>query len=101
MGIAQVDNASLSSITWPDIPEFYKGIYGWIGDTIPNFGPGAYNYVVQVPLDVEGVPALVAKTEQLNATVDVKRAVNLAGSTEQKTVTFTVTAEDGITSKCI
>jgi hypothetical protein len=91
-------NAKLSSITWPDIPEFYKGLFGWLGDTIPNFGPGALNYVVQVPLDVDGIPALVAKTEQLNATVDVKRAVNLAGSTEQKTVSFKVTAEDGETT---
>ena len=30
-------NAYLSTITWPDIPLFYKGIYGWMGDTIPKF----------------------------------------------------------------
>jgi hypothetical protein len=91
-------NAYLSAITWPDIPEYYKGIYGWIGDTIPNFGNTSYNYKVQVPLDVNGIPALVAKTEQLNTKVEVKRASNLDGTNEQKTVTFTVTAEDGVTT---
>ncbi len=91
-------NAYLSSITWPDIPEYYKGIYGWTGDTIPGFGNTTYNYKVQVPLDVEGIPALVAKTEALNTKVEVKRATNLYGTPEQKTVTFTVTAEDGVTT---
>ena len=89
--------AYLSSITWPDIPEYYKGIYGWIGDTIPNFGSTAYEYKVSVPLDVDGIPALVGKSQQLNSTVEVKRASTLEGTPEQKTVTFTVTAEDGYT----
>ncbi len=89
--------AYLSSITWPDIPGFYKDIYGWIGDTIPNFGATAYNYKVSVPLDVEGIPALVAKTQQLNSKVDVKRATTLEGTLEQKTVSFTVTSESGKT----
>ena len=87
-------NAYLSSITWPDIPEHYKGIYGWIGDTIPNFGSRVYNYRIQIPLDVDGIPALQAKTEDLNAKVDVKRAANLTGTLEDRTITFTVTAED-------
>jgi hypothetical protein len=87
-------NAYLSSITWPDIPTFYKGIFGWMGDTVPNFGPTNYQYKVQVPLDVDGIPALIAKTQSLNATVDVKRAVSLAGDVNDRTVAFTVTAED-------
>ncbi len=91
-------NAYLSSITWPDIPEYYKGIFGWTGDTIPGFGNTTYNYKLQVPVDVKGIPALVAKTEALNAKVEVKRATNLYGTPEQKTVTFTVTAEDGTTT---
>ena len=87
-------NGSLASITWPDIPDFYKGIFGWIGDTIPNFGANIYNYRVQVPLDVDGIPALVAKPEDLNANVEVKRAANLTGTAEDRTVEFKVTAED-------
>lgn len=87
-------NAELLAITWPDIPEFYRGIYGWIGDTIPGFNRTIYNYRVQVPLDYEGIPALVAKTSDLNAKVEVKRAISLDGSEDQRTITFKVTAED-------
>jgi hypothetical protein len=49
----------LASITWPDIPEFYKGLFGWVGDTIPRFEPFALDYIVKVPEEVEGIPALV------------------------------------------
>lgn len=87
-------NTDLSSITWPDIPEFYKGIFGWMGDTIPNFASAVQNYVVQVPSDVDGIPALVAKTDDENAKLEMDRAVNLYGSVADKTVTFTVTAEN-------
>ncbi len=87
-------NAKLSMITWPDIPEFYKGIYGWVGDTIPGFSPTNYDYTVQVPFDVEGIPALVAKTQNLNAKLEVDRAVSLSGSLAGRTVTFTSTAQD-------
>jgi hypothetical protein len=90
-------DANLASITWPDIPEFYKGLYGWTGDTIPNFGTSITDYVLPVPLDVPGIPALVAKTRSINAKLDVDRAKNLAGSNADKTVTFTVTAQDDTT----
>lgn len=87
-------NAYLSAITWPDIPDFYRGIFGWMGDTIPSFNSTTYNYTVQIPFDVEGVPALVYKKDDLNSTVEVKRATNLNGTKEQRTVEFVVTAED-------
>jgi hypothetical protein len=87
-------NAYLLAITWPDIPDFYKGIFGWMGDTIPSFNKTTYNYKVQVPMDVDGMPALVAKAENMNATVEVQRAVSLTGSAEYRTVSFIVTAED-------
>ncbi len=90
-------NGYLSSITWPDIPGFYKGIFGWQGDTIPNFSNGTFKYVVTVPMDVDGIPALIAKTEDLNARVSVSRASSLSGTKEGRTVTFTVTAEDDTT----
>lgn len=92
-------DAQLGAITWPDIPEFYKGIFGWVGDTIPNFGPTVYNYRISVPLDVDGIPALVAKPQSANAKVEVKRAANLSGSKEDRTITFTVTAEDDTTMR--
>jgi hypothetical protein len=87
-------NANLASITWPDIPDFYRGIFGWIGDTIPNFNPTTYSYRVQVPVDVDGIPALIAKPQNLNASVEVNRANSLSGTTEDRTVSFIVTAED-------
>lgn len=87
----------LTSITWPDIPEFYKGLFGWIGDTIPGFGEQVFNYNVQVPLMVEGIPALVSMKSDPNATVEVTRAKSLGGSVEDRTVNFKVTAEDDTT----
>ncbi len=87
-------NAALTAVTWPDIPDFYRDIYGWIGDTIPNFNSTTYNYRVQVPWDVDGIPALVAKKASLNAKVEVVRATTLSGTVDQRTVKFIVTAED-------
>jgi len=85
-------NADLASITWPDIPEFYRGLFGWKGDTIPNFTSGTTYYTVEVPYDVEGVPALQAKTSHVNASIKITRAKSLTGTIQDRTVTFEVTA---------
>lgn len=90
-------NANLASITWPDIPEFYKGIFGWKGDTIPNFAPTKYNYVVQIPLEAKGVAALIARPENVDTKVEVKRATTLYGSEENRTLVFSTLAEDDTT----
>lgn len=90
-------NAFLSSITWPDIPSYYKDLYGYIGDTVPNFQPKLYSYKAIVPSDVNKIPALVAKPEDLNTRIEVDRAVNLFGTVADQTVTFTTTAEDDTT----
>ncbi len=90
-------DAYLSSITWPDIPEDYKGIFGWLGDTIPNYVPTKYDYKVQVPMDVAGIPALVGKNADINGKNVVSRAKNLSGGVEDRTITFTSTAEDDTT----
>jgi hypothetical protein len=90
-------NANLTTITWPDIPEYYKGYFGWMGDTLPNFVSTLFDYNVQVPYDVVGIPALVAKPQQLNATLKVTRAKNLSGSLVDRTASFKVTAEDDTT----
>ncbi|MGE5395325.1 MAG: T9SS type A sorting domain-containing protein [Candidatus Saccharibacteria bacterium] len=91
-------NALLASITWPDMPESFKGAvastYGWKGDTIPGFVGSNKNYIVQVPLDYNGIPALAYTKQQLDSKVVVKRAKNTTGSVEDRTVTFTVTAEN-------
>ncbi len=90
-------NANLASITWPDIPEDLKGIYGWKGDTIPDFSPTKYNYVVKVPSSWNGIPALVAKPEDPDCKIEVVRATSLFGTEDAKTVKFYTTAEDDTT----
>jgi len=91
------NNAFLSSITFPDLPKEYQGTFGWVGDTIPGFGSLVNNYRVQVPVDVDGIPALVAKTQDSNAKVHVKRAANINGTQQDRTIVFTVTAPDDTT----
>jgi hypothetical protein len=90
-------DASLSSITWPDIPEGFTDIYGWMGDTIPNFSPTAFDYKVQVPFSTIGIPALLGKNTNPNAAVKVDKATNIYGGPENRTVTFKTTAEDDTT----
>jgi hypothetical protein len=87
-------NAYLSSITWPDIPAHYKDLFRWKGDTIPGFNSTTYNYRITIPFDVTGIPALVAKTADLNAIVKVKRATSLSGTVADRTISYEVTAED-------
>lgn len=91
-------NALLASITWPDIPESFKGdiasTYGWKGDTIPGFVGSNKNYIIQVPADYNGIPALAYTKAQLDSKVVVTRAKNTTGTPEDRTVKFTVTAEN-------
>lgn len=96
-GIRPSHNANLSAITWPDVPAYLKGLYGWKGDTIPNFVHTGYQYFLTVPMEVNTIPALVAKTETLNSRVEVTRATSLEGNAEQRTITFKVTAQDDTT----
>lgn len=90
-------NADLSSIRWPDIPEIYKGIYGWLGDTIPNFSAQVYGYALELPPGVNVIPGLVGKNADPNASHTVKRAVSLKGSIEDRTISFTSVAENDTT----
>jgi len=91
----------LASITWPDMPAYFKGdiagSYGWKGDTIPGFAPTKNNYIVRIPLEFQGIPALVFTKQQTNSKVVVKRASTLEGTPAERTVTFTVTAENDFT----
>jgi hypothetical protein len=93
-------NDKLASITWPDMPSFFSGdmakFYGWKGDTIPGFTSGNNSYILKIPNAYDGLPALQFAKEDLNSKVEVKRAKNINGSLAEATVTFTVTAEDGL-----
>ncbi|MBV5312376.1 MAG: T9SS type A sorting domain-containing protein [Prolixibacteraceae bacterium] len=94
-------NAELSSITWPDMPSYFKGdvaeSYGWAGDTIPGFIYSKNNYVVKIPMEYDGIPALVFTKRNLNSKVTVTRAKTLAGTAEDRTVTYTVLAQNDST----
>lgn len=92
------DDAYLASITWPDMPSYFKGdvakTYGWAGDTIPGFNFSANNYIVKIPVEYDGIPALVFKKRNLNSKVEVIRAKTLSGTAEDRTVTFKVYPEN-------
>ncbi len=92
-------DATLSAITWPDIPEKHKGFLGWETDTLPNFSSSTFKYKLKIPFDFEGIPSFVAKTNHLNATVETKRATNIFGKINERTIRFIVTAEDGINTQ--
>ena len=94
LGYEESENAKLGAITWPDIPYYLEG---WKGDTIPLFSPTSTAYQVTLPYGTSRVPALVAHRQDFNAMVTVNRATNLSGSQAQRTTTFVVTAEDGVT----
>ena len=91
----------LGSITWPDMPSWFKGdvakSYGWKGDTIPGFNPSNLSYVVKIPSTFDGIPALAYTKSQLDSKVTVKRATTLSGTPENRTVTFYTVAENDST----
>jgi hypothetical protein len=96
-------NAYLGSITWPDMSPNFKGdvaaSYGWKGDTIPSFNSRTMNYVLILPnAYLTSIPALTYSTKHPNSTVAVKRAKSLEGTVAERTITFTVTAEDSVTT---
>ncbi len=87
---AASDNALLGAITWPDKQEFLEN---WKGDTIPSFSSFKTNYTVMVPYGTVNVPALVAHPVDINATLEVQRAVSLTGSQADRTTSFNVIAQ--------
>jgi hypothetical protein len=93
----------LGSITWPDMPSWFKGdvarSYGWKGDTIPGFVYSNLNYVVRIPVDYDGIPALAFTKRQLDSKVTVQRATTLSGTPENRTVYFYTVAEDDSTKR--
>lgn len=89
------DNAMLSAITWPDLPFFLDG---WKGDTIPTFTPIKQAYAITLPYGTSSVPALKAIPQNLRAKIQTTRARSLSGSLEERTTTFSVTAEDDSTN---
>jgi hypothetical protein len=90
-------NAMLSAITWPDAPAYLKESPQWKEDTIPNFKSAILTYSLKVPYGITNVPALTAFPVDLNAKISVERARVISGPLQDRTTTFTVTAEDDTT----
>jgi hypothetical protein len=90
-------NAMLSAITWPDAPAYLKESPQWKEDTIPNFKSAVLTYALKVPYGTENVPALTAFPMDPNAKISVERARLINGPVQDRTTTFTVTAEDDTT----
>ncbi|MDP3643884.1 MAG: T9SS type A sorting domain-containing protein [Bacteroidota bacterium] len=103
MSYVPSDNPFLSAITWPDMPIWFKGdvakSYGWKGDTIPGFNPSNLSYVLKIPSEFDGIPALTYTKEQLDLKVTVKRATTLSGTPENRTVYFYTVAENDSTKR--
>jgi hypothetical protein len=95
------NNASMSAITWPDIPdpELFHFLYGWTGDTVPSFSQNVKLYQLKLPPEVKTIPATVAKPSNVNANVTVQRATFLQGTQEERTTTYTITATDDTTQE--
>ncbi|MCP4312051.1 MAG: T9SS type A sorting domain-containing protein, partial [Bacteroidetes bacterium] len=87
------DNAQLSAITWPDMPQQMDG---WQGDTIPQFASTTTYYVINIPPEMESIPVLTAIPQNPNAEIEQHSATSLLGTTEERTTTFTVTSEDNL-----
>lgn len=89
------DNTNLAAITWPDRPKYYMEGWGEDGlrDTIPGFSGGRASYQLMLPYGSTTVPALFAKTANLNAKMVIDPAVSLSGGAKERTTTITVTSE--------
>ncbi len=100
--IEESDNVDLKSLTWPDIPDnpYYIG-QGWKGDTIPSFTPNGTTYGVMLPPGTKSVPALLAMTDDVNATIKVTRATSVTGSNDERTTSIAVTSESDTTIRTI
>lgn len=90
------NNAFLGAITWPDAPSYLRESPQWNDDTIPNFSNGIFAYELKVPYGTMNVPSLMAIPENLNAEISIERATVISGPVEDRTTTFTVTADTTI-----
>ncbi len=91
------DNALLSAVTWPDID---KNLYPrWnVGDTLPEFTPFKTEYIIELRNDAKKFPAFQFIPQDLRSRIEVKNAVDIDGTLEQRTASVTVTAESDTTS---
>jgi hypothetical protein len=69
------------------------------GKTIDGFAPGSFEHTVILPFGTDSVPSVTFSVSDPKATTLVTNASNINGTSEERTTTILVTAEDGITLK--
>jgi hypothetical protein len=86
------NNALLSTVTWPDID---KNLYPrWtVGDTLPEFTPLKTQYIVELRNDAKQIPAFQFIPQNIRAKIEVHNAIDINGTSEQRTTSVTVTSE--------
>ena len=87
-------NADLSSITWLDKPGHLSG---WNQDTIPGFSYLKKRYFINLPENINTVPALQITSSDPNARVKIFPAKSLSGPKEDRTTGIEVRSEDNMT----
>jgi hypothetical protein len=86
------NNALLSTVTWPDVD---KNLYPrWnVGDTLPEFTQLKTEYIVELRQDARQIPAFQFIPQDLRSKIEVKNAMDIDGTREQRTTSVTVTSE--------
>lgn len=90
-------NSNLSKVIFPGLelwenPDTYQ-----YTDTMLDFASNANFYIVNLPSNVKTSPAIIVTPQSANAKVYIKRASNLNGSEEERTISINVMAEDDST----
>jgi hypothetical protein len=85
----------LGTIVWPDIPENFIGKYGWENEMLPGFNSQVFEYSITLPSDYNGIPALLAKPQDIRSKVNTNIVKPTFGNPQNVTIEFQVTAEDG------
>lgn len=66
-------------------------------DTLEGFNPEKFGYNVTYPDGIKEIPVIKVTPSEEGASIKIDTAKNLSGTTEERTTTITVTAEDGFT----
>lgn len=90
-------NSNLRTVVFPGLELWENPATYLMSDTMRGFNATAYFYIINLPQYVKVSPAVIATAAHANSRVYVKRAKNLDGSDEDRTLTIKVMAEDDST----
>ena len=86
----------ISAIIWPRIPDSIKNTTQWDGDSLSAFNPDTSHYTVTLPFGTLDIPEMFPVVTDPNVIAGIHPAINLYGSEEERTTTFTLTSGDGL-----